>query len=218
MRRTLIGVIVLLMGVPALFYLNFGEVGPIGFGLSVFLVCATLLLGLGRYANEQESRYAPSNAIIIRNDWMDKVTFIGVVFFVLGPFIGLFVSSSTALLPTESSWRWQYAVRVVFAVVMPLATAVLILVFHVERRSLPVYVPLVLLIAALPAWSGVRPLIDLYYGPRKEIIRHGCSFIADKLACYCNGKEVFCPNMKKDEEIVVLPWTRRVLAQRTLTD
>ena len=101
---------------------------------------------------------------------------------------------------------------------MPLFTAVLILVFHVERRALLVYLPVVLLVTALPVWSAVRPLMDLYGGPKKEIIRHGCSFNADKLTCYCNGKEVFCPDRVKDEEIVVLPWTRAVLARRTLAD
>ena len=107
MKKTLIGAVVLLTGIPALFYLNFGEVGPVGFGLTVFLVCVTVLAGLGQYANDQGSKYSPSNAIIIRCDWLDKVTFAGLVWFVLGPFFGLFVSSSTALPPTETSWRWQ---------------------------------------------------------------------------------------------------------------
>lgn len=218
MKNTLIGVIVLSTAIPALFYLSFGEVGPIGFGLTAFLVCATALVGLGRFANDRGSEYSPSSAIIIRDDWLDKVTFAGLVWFLVGPFFGLFISSSTAFPPTESSWRWQYGIRVLFAIVMPLVTAVLILVFHVERRALLVYIPVVLLITALPVWSGARPLLDLYRGPRKEIIRHGCFFVADKLTCYCNGKEVSCPNMVKDEEIVVLPWTRAVLSQRTLSD
>ena len=218
MKNTLIGVIVLSTGIPALFYLSYGEVGPIGFGLTVFLVCATALLGLGRYANDRNSAYSPASAIIIRCDWLDKVTFAGLVFFFLGPFVGLFVSSSTAWPPTETSWRWQYGIRVLLAMVIPLITAVLILVFHVVRRALLVYIPVVLLVAALPVWSGVRPLMDLYGGPQKEIIRHGCFFKAETLTCYCHGKEVFCPKMVKDEEIVVLPWTRAVLAQRTLAD
>lgn len=218
MKNTLIAVAVLLTGIPALFYLNFGEVGPMGFGITVFLVCATALLGVGRYANELESEYSPGKAIIIRGDWLDKVTFAGVVWFVLGPFFGLFISSSTALPPSEATWRWQYGIRVVFAIAMPLITTVLILVFHVKRRALLVYVPVVLLVAALPVWSGVRPLLDLCAGPRKEIIRHGCFFKTETLTCYCNGKEVFCPKMVKDEEIVVLPWTRAVLRQRTLAE
>ena len=217
-KNTLIGVIVVSTLIPALFYLSFGEVGPVGFGLTVFLVTATLLVRVGQYANERESFYAPSNAIIIRDDWLDKVTFTGLVFFVLGPLIGLFVSSSTALPPSEASWRWQYGIRVFLAIVIPLVTAVLILVFHVERRTLLVYLPVVLLVTALPVSSAVRPLMDLCVGPQKQMIRHNCFFNHDNLNCYCNGKEVFCPNMIKDEEIVVLPWTRAVLAQHTLAD
>jgi len=120
------------------------------------------------------------------------------------------VSSSVALKVTDPDARW-YAIRT-------RSRHEKVAARELEAQGIPVYLPLVLLVTALPVWSAVRPLMDLYGGPKKEIIRHGCSFNADKLTCYCNGKEVFCPDRVRDEEIVVLPWTRAVLAQRTLAD
>jgi hypothetical protein len=106
----------------------------------------------------------------------------------------------------------------VLAIVIPVMTAVLVLMFHVERRSRLIYLPIVLVVTVMPVWSAVRPLLDLAQGPQTEKIIHGCYFNRKTLTCYCHGREVFCPNMVKDEEIMVLPWTRAVLAQRTLAD
>jgi hypothetical protein len=115
-KNTLIGVIVVSTLIPALFYLSFGEVGPVGFGL-------TKSFWLPRHCSYVWDNtpigkaYAPSNAIIIRDDWLTK-TFTGLVFFVLGPLIGLFVQVQRRCHP-EASWRWQYGIRVFLAIVIP---------------------------------------------------------------------------------------------------
>src|SRR5215831_746349 len=55
----LIGAVQLAILVPLLFYIRFGDVGPIGWGVTVFFVAYVLLVALGLYFQPRTEYYTP---------------------------------------------------------------------------------------------------------------------------------------------------------------
>src|SRR6266446_6264576 len=55
---------------PLLFYLRFGTVGPLGWGLAVFLAAFCLLAVAGLYFLRRPEFHTP---VALRNDWLDHI-------------------------------------------------------------------------------------------------------------------------------------------------
>lgn len=194
-----------------LFYENFGVVNLYIFCVSFFFDFLFILPGLWVYARERKTRDESDAERNLRDDWLAVITAVGLLFFYVGPVVGWGLSDFAA----ETNWPALYASRVVFAIILPALSALVLLPF-LFRRALLFYVPVVLLLAALPVWSGWNAALDLTHGPRFQIIRHGCYSDADAPdeleKCHCGGQEVYCDGAEKDEEILLLPHTRRVLS------
>jgi hypothetical protein len=151
--------------VPALFYLDAGEVPPFAWGMSVFLSALCLLVGVGTFYGsrvEYHTRVAP------RGDWADRVGAFWPVSCGLGPFFGWVLTSAFTL--TEANWRWLYSGRVGLGVVLPLLTA-LPLLRYVSGRGAPLMLALLLCVTALPVWSAWAAARDLLEGPARLLVR-----------------------------------------------
>lgn len=193
-----------------LFYENFGVINLYIFCVSFFFDFVFLFPGLWEYAHDRRSRDDSDASRNLRDDWLAVITVVGLLFFYICPVVGWGLSD----LAVETNWRALYASRAVLSIVLPALSALVLLPF-LFRRALLFYVPVVLLLAALPVWSGWNTALDLSRGPRFQIIRHGCYSDADAPGelekCHCGGDEVYCDRAEKDEEILLLPDTRRVL-------
>jgi hypothetical protein len=193
-----------------LFYGNFGVINLYIFCVSFFFDFVFLSPGLWEYAQGRRSRDDSDTSKNLRDDWLAVITVVGLLFFYIGPVVGWGLSD----LAGETNWRALYTSRVVLAIILPAVSALVLLPF-LFRRALLFYVPVVLLLAALPVWSGWNAALDLSDGPRFQIIRHGCysdpDASADLERCLCGGREISCDRAEKDEEIFMLPHTRRVL-------
>ncbi|MDQ6787822.1 MAG: hypothetical protein M3033_13530 [Acidobacteriota bacterium] len=212
-----LGTIIFLSSLLLLFYINFGEINWYAISFATAISTFIILAKAGLYANEKDSRYAPINCNNVGDhDWLDKITLAGIMFYVFGPFFGWFLTGATMFSHGEEDWRLQYGIRVCLSIVIPVLTAIVILVFYIKRFAFWVYLPIILIITALPVWSGLNSLLDLIYGAQTQIISHNCSFNKDTLECLCKGQVVNCSKMEKDEEISVLPYTQRVLSQKTI--
>lgn len=154
--------------VPALFYLRFGEVGPLGWGTTVFFVVYCLLAAVGLYFRPRAEYHTPVRA---RGDWLDRVGAFWLVGCVFGPLLGWALTTG-AIPVTPSSWRWLYALRVLFAAVVPAALA-LPLTRYVRGKSALVSLPLLVLVTLLPISSAMYVSLDLWDGPSAQTPRTG---------------------------------------------
>ncbi|HJQ31214.1 MAG TPA: hypothetical protein VJ866_03495 [Pyrinomonadaceae bacterium] len=151
------------VGVPALFYLRFGEVGPLGWGTTVFFVAYFLLAAVGLFFRPLTEYHTPVRA---RGDWLDRVGAFWLVGCVFGPLFGWALTAG-AIPITPSSWRWLYALRVFFAAVIP-AMLALPLTRYVRGKSALVSLPLLVLVTLLPVSSAMYVSLDLWEGPSAQ--------------------------------------------------
>lgn len=56
--------------VPLLFYLHHRDVGPLGLGLTVFLVVLSLLVAAGLFFGRHTAYHTP---VALRGDWVDRL-------------------------------------------------------------------------------------------------------------------------------------------------
>jgi hypothetical protein len=145
--------------IPPIFYLRFGEVGPLGWGLTVFFSSCFLLTAIGLYFLYRPECHTPAAR---RNDWLDRLGACWLLTCASGPFFGWMLTS--AFLLTEGNWRWLYLGRAILSVGLPVLTA-LPLLRYVRGRGAPVMLALLLGVTALPVWSGWATLLDLQAGP-----------------------------------------------------
>jgi hypothetical protein len=193
------------------FHGSFGETNLYIFCVTFFFDFIFISLGLWAYAGERRSRDESDRARNLRQDWLAIITVVGFLFFYAGPVVGWGLSD----LAGEANWPALYALRVVCAIILPTISG-LVLLPLLFRRPLLFYIPVVILLMALSVWSGWDTALDFRQGTRIQIIRHGCHSEADALAgvgehCFCNGEEVSCGGAQQDEEVLLLPHTRRVL-------
>jgi hypothetical protein len=151
--------------VPMRFYEEFGEVPPIGWGLTVFLVALCLLVGVGMYFARRTEYHTQVEA---RGGWADRVGAFWLVACGLGPFFGWMFTSAFTL--TEGNWRWLYWGRAGLSVGLPLLTA-LPLLRYVGGRGAPLMLALLLGVTALPLWSAWATMRDLWAGPSNLLVR-----------------------------------------------
>jgi hypothetical protein len=158
-RQMLVGAIVFAVLVPLLFYLRFGEVGPLGWGTTIFFVVYCLLAAVGLYFLPRPEYHSP---VALRGGWADRLGAFWLVSCAFGPFFGWILTSALPL--TVISWRWIYGLRVLLAAGLPLITA-LPLTRYLRGRAVWVALPILLIVTLLPIWSAVNVSRDLWEGP-----------------------------------------------------
>lgn len=158
-RRWLLGVVWSIVLIPPIFYLRFGEVGPLGWGLTVFFAAYCLLSAVGLHFLVRPEYHTPVRE---RNDWLDRVGAFWLVACAFGPLLGWVLTSTFTL--TADNWRWLYWGRVGLSVGLPVLTAVPLL-RYVRGRGAPVMLALLSGVTALPVWSAWATLRDLRSGP-----------------------------------------------------
>jgi hypothetical protein len=144
---------------PLIFWLRFGEVGALGWGLTVFLTVYCLLTAVGLYYLRRPEYHTP---VAVRGDWRDRVGAFWLVSCAFGPFLGWVLTSATPL--TVENWRWLYAGRAFFSVILPLITA-LPLLRYVRGKGTLVMLALLIGVTALPIWSCWDICRDLVSSP-----------------------------------------------------
>jgi hypothetical protein len=147
---------------PTIFWLRFGTVTPLGWGLTIFFVVYCLLSAIGLHFLIKPEYHTP---VAYRNDWIDRVGAFWLVACVLGPFFGWMLT--TGFWITANSWQWFYAGRVLFAIVLPVLTS-FALFRYVRGHGAPLMLALLVGVTALPVWSGWATLMDLKNGPVAE--------------------------------------------------
>jgi hypothetical protein len=99
-RQMLIGAAASLILVPLLFYMRFGEIGPLGWGTTIFFTVYCLLAAIGLYFLPRTDYHSP---VPLLGDWADRVGAFWLVCCVFGPIlIGLHLLLLVTLLPIWS--------------------------------------------------------------------------------------------------------------------
>jgi hypothetical protein len=158
-RRLLVSAILFAVLVPLLFYIEFGEVGPLGWGMTIFFVVYCLLSATGLFFLPRPEYHTP---VAMRADWVDRLGAFWLVSCAFGPFFGWVLTSTVPL--TVTSWRWVYGLRVLLAAGLPLITA-LPLTRYLRGKAVLVALPILLIVTMLPIWSAVNVSRDLWEGP-----------------------------------------------------
>ncbi|MEO6392858.1 MAG: hypothetical protein ABIP75_13505, partial [Pyrinomonadaceae bacterium] len=159
--------------VPVIFWLRFGSVGWFGWSVTAFLVVMSELFALGLYFGAKPKFHTP---VAEKADRWDKLGRYWLVACAGGPFFGWIATNAFA--PTDRTWRWQFGLRILLAVVAPIVTA-LPLTRYARGRSALIAVPLLVLVTALPLATAYWTVRDLILGPvvsRAELIRQQGSF------------------------------------------
>jgi hypothetical protein len=158
-RGLLVSAVLFALLVPLLFYLEFGEVGPLGWGMTIFFVVYCLLSATGLYFLPRPEYHSP---VALRGDWVDRLGAFWLISCAFGPFFGWVLTSTLPL--TITSWRWVYGLRVLLAAGLPLITA-LPLTRYLRGKAVLVALPILLIVTMLPIWSAVNVSRDLWDGP-----------------------------------------------------
>jgi hypothetical protein len=158
-RRLLGGAIVCAVLIPLLFYFQFGEVGGLGWGMTIFFVIYCLVAALAEVMRPKTEYHTP---VRLHNDWADRVGAFWLVACVFGPLLGWGMTAAFPL--TESTWRWLYTLRFALATLLPVLTA-LPLIRYLRGKAVWIGLPLLVFITLLPILSVVNVGRDLWDGP-----------------------------------------------------
>ncbi len=162
-HQMLVGAALAIVLIPGLFYLGFGEVGPLGWGMTVFVAAYCLLAAVGLYFRNRPEYQTP---VPLRGDWLDRVGAFWLVSCAFGPLLGWFI---TAVLPvTIMTWRWLYAARLFFAAGLPILTA-LPLTRYVRGKGAWIALLILMGVTLLAALSAVNVSRDLWAGPLSQV-------------------------------------------------
>lgn len=152
--------------IPLLFKLRFGEVGPLGWGTTVFFAAYCLLAAVALFFRQLPQYHTK---VAMRGDWTDKVGAFWLVACTFGPLFGWI---ATSVLPvTAGSWHWVYGLRAFLAAGLPLITAIP-LTRYVRGKAAWVSLPILIIITLLPVSTAVRVTQDLRDGPRQGVLVH----------------------------------------------
>jgi hypothetical protein len=191
-RGLLVSAVLFAFLVPLLFYLEFGEVGALGWGMTIFFVVYCLLSATGLYFLPRTEYHTP---VALRGDWVDRLGAFWLVSCAFGPFFGWALTSTLPL--TMTSWRWIYGLRVLLAAGLPLITA-LPLTRYLRGKAVLVALPIMLIVTMLPIWSTVNVGRDLWEGP-----------VVQQVQSINNPTETV--------RELYLPHTNRIIEQRQIT-
>ena len=158
-RKSLISIVWVTLFIPTAFYLRFRQVGPLGWGTTVFFDVYCLLVAIGLYFRPRTEYHSP---VALRGDWLDRIGAFWLVACAFGPFFGWIIT--TGIVPiTPNSWRWLYSLRVILAAGIPLATA-LPLTRYVRGKASWVALPLLVGVTLLPVSTAMNVSQDLWEG------------------------------------------------------
>jgi hypothetical protein len=136
------------------------EIGPLGWGVTVFYAALQLLAAAGLYFRPRAEFHTPVKS---RADWADRAGAFWLVSCAFGPFLGWIVTSGTVPI-TATSWQWLYGLRTFLAAGIPLLLA-MPLTRYIRGKSSLVALPLLLIITLLPVLTATRVSLDLWKGP-----------------------------------------------------
>lgn len=149
--------------VPLLFFINFGEVGDLGWGMTIFFVAYCILAAVGLYFGVRPEYHT---TVRLRGDWIDWVGAFWLVSCAFGPFFGWVLTSIIPI--TVASWRWVYGLRFFLGAGLPILTALPGL-RYVRGKAARVALPVLILVTMLATWSVMNVSRDLLAGP---VIQH----------------------------------------------
>lgn len=147
-RRWLWGVPWSFVIIPLIFWVRYRQVGPLGWGLSVFFATYCVLAAVGLHFLVRPEYHTP---VRFKGDWVDRVGMFWLVVCGLGTFLGWVLTVD--LFVTDTNWRWLYGGRVFLCMVVPVLTA-LCLTRYVRGLGAPVMLALLVGVTALPVWSA----------------------------------------------------------------
>jgi hypothetical protein len=159
-RQCLLGAAESAALIPSVFYLRFRDVGPLGWGATVFFVVYFLLAAVGLYFRPRTEYHSP---VPPRGDWLDRAGAFWLIGCVFGPFFGWLLTTG-AFPVTRASWQWLYGLRVFLSAGVPVMLA-LPLTRYVRGRSAWVALPLLVCVTLLPVLSAANASLDLWEGP-----------------------------------------------------
>jgi hypothetical protein len=145
--------------IPMAFYLEFGAIGPLGWGLAVFFDVYCLLWAIGLNFRPRTEYHSP---VRLRGDWVDRVGAFWLVGCAFGPLLGWLVTEAFPITP--NSWHWLYGLRASLAAGVPMVLA-LPLLRYVRGKSSLVSAPLLVVITVLPVSTAIPVIQDLWDGP-----------------------------------------------------
>jgi hypothetical protein len=145
--------------IPMAFYLEFGAIGPLGWGCAVFFDVYCLLWAIVLYFRTRTEYHSP---VRLRGDWADRVGAFWLVGCAFGPLFGWLATETFPI--TTSSWHWLYGLRAFLAAGIPLVLA-LPLLRYVRGKSSLVAAPLLVVITLLPVSTAMPVIQDLWEGP-----------------------------------------------------
>jgi hypothetical protein len=157
-QRYLIGAPVSLILIPLLFSIVTGQVGPLGWGLSIFLGTYCILAAAGLFFLHRPEYHSP---VIMRGDWVDRIGAFWLMACVFGPFLSWVLLN--AVLVTLENWRWLYGTQVLLSIILPVITAVPML-RYVKGRGAPIMLLILFGVTSLPVFSALPALRDLTAG------------------------------------------------------
>ena len=163
---------------PLFFYLWFGEVGGLGWGLTVFLVAWFLFSAVGLVFGAKPQYHTAVSPR--RGAWGGRTGSAGSGWSPaqFGPLLGWGVTAAAGL--TAGDWRWLYGARAALAIGLPVVTAMPLLRYARGRAALLV-LPLLVLVTLLPVASAFRATQDLLEGPVLRPARAGAAAHAELL-------------------------------------
>lgn len=167
-RECLVSTLIVFILVPAIFYLEFGEVGPLGWGTTIFFELYLLLTAIGLFFKDRTEYHSH---VKIKGGLLDSMGSFWLVACVFGPLFGWFFTTGTIPI-TVSSWKWLFGFRVFFAAVLPLILA-LPLTRYLKGKSIMFGLPILLIITALAISSAMNTSLDLWQGPQVRPIGIG---------------------------------------------
>lgn len=158
-REWLTGIPAVVLLIPLLFYLRFGMVGDLGWGLTVFFAVYCVLWAVGLYFRPKTEYHT---TVAAKGDWVDWVGAFWLVACAFGPLFGWAVTEGWTMTP--ESWHWRYVTRVVLAAGLPVVTG-LPMFRYIKGKSAQVALPMLVLVTLLPVLTAVHAIQDLVDGP-----------------------------------------------------
>lgn len=158
-RQFLLGALGCAFLVPALFYVRFGEIDGFGWGVTVFFVAYCLLAAVGLYLRPRTEYHTQVEA---KGDWLDRIGAFWLVSCAFGPFLGWLIVTVFPL--TVTTWRWLYILRIVFAAIVPIVTAIPLTRYVRQGKSQWIMIMLLVSITTLPILSVVNVSKDVVGG------------------------------------------------------
>jgi hypothetical protein len=161
-QRYLVGVPGSLIIIPLLFYIGTGQVGPLGWGLAIFLGIYCLLAATGLHFLHRPEYHSP---VALRGGWADRIGAFWLMACAFGPFLSWVLLNVVPV--TLENWRWVYGIQVFLSIILPVMTAVPML-RYVKGKGAPIMLLILLGVTSLPVFSALPALRDLPSGPVRE--------------------------------------------------